>query len=237
MKPTIVVVGVAVGVLVANLGDVQAQMFGSQSRRGMSNAKLGQSASNLDDMAGTALRGNERFLRGNRRSSDFVGSDVRERKAFVGTQQSGAAPVQGPAVGRIVRPRAPVVAAAGVAAARRATSIYQPRLALAFDVPQVAPDVLTATVARQLAATPGLHPADRIEVSVADGSATLRGVVVSEHDRSLIEAMLLLEPGISNVRNDLKVMPLQQRPGENPPSAIQAPARSANERSTISPAK
>ena len=230
MKPTVIVVGIVVAVLVVELGDVQAQMFGSQSRRGMPNAKLGTTSSTAD-MAGTSLQGNERFLRRNRRASDFVGSDVRDQKSFVGAQQSGAAPTQGPAVGRIVRPRAPVVAPAAVAGARRGTAAYQPRLALAFEVPQVAPDVFTATVARQLAATPGLHPADRIEVSVADGTATLRGEVVSEQDRSLIEALLLLEPGISSVRNDLKVMPRQERSGENPPAAIRAPARSATERS------
>lgn len=234
MKPTIVAVGIVVGVLIADLGDVQAQMFGSQSRRGMPNAKLG-TASSTADMAGTSLQGNERFLRRNRRASDFVGSDVRERKGFVGSQQSGAAPTQGPAVGRIFRPRAPVVPSAADPGAHRGTAAYQPRLTLAFEVPQVAPDAFTATVARQLAATPGLHPSDRIEVSVADGIATLRGEVVSEHDRSLIEALLLLEPGISSVRNDLKVMPQQGRSGENPPSAIQTPARSVNERSPASP--
>lgn len=244
MKPTIVVVAVAVGVLLVTLGDAQAQMFGSQSRRGTTNARLGTSntrlgtaASNTAEMAGTSLQGNERFLRNNRRAGDFVGSDVRERKGFVGTQQTGATPTQGPAVGRIVRPRAPVVAGAlaAAAAARRAAPGYQPRLAVGFEVPQAAPDEFTATVARQLAAIPGLHPADQIEVSVADGIATLRGTVVSERDRSLIGALLLLEPGISSVRNDLKVTPPQERSGESLPSATPTPA---HERSTTSsPAK
>lgn len=233
MKRAFIVVGVAVGILVVQLGDAYAQMFGSQSRRGTTSARLGASGTSTDEMAGTSLQGNERFLRGNRRASDFVGSDVRERKGFVGTQQSGAARSESSPARRLVRPRAAAVVP--VSAVSPATGVYQPRVAVGFEVPQVAADEFTAMVARQLEAIPGLHPADRIEVSVANGTATLRGVVVSERDRSLIGTLLLLEPGISSVRNDLKVIPRQERSGESPPSALLAPVKPPSVRSTIAP--
>ncbi len=235
MKPAIIVVGIAVGVLVANLGDVHAQMFGSQARRGLASAKLGASGSSTDEMAGSVLHGNERFVRGNRRASDFVGSDVRDRKGFVGAQGGGTTRTVAPAVtaARLARPRR--ATNAPVPAINRATGTYQPRVAIGFETPQGAPDAISATVARQLAAIPGIHPADRIEVSVADGTATLRGVVVSERDRSLIAALLALEPGIWSVRNDLKVMPPQERSGGSLSSSLQTPVKPPTERSTLSP--
>ena len=235
MKPAILEVVIAVVAVLATFGDAHAQMFGSQSKSGTSASRLGAAGSTTSANEGSLIHGNERFIRGNRRAGDFIGGDARDRRGFVGTQRGGTAAAVAPAAAavRILRQRnMNTVPATPV---NRATGAYQPRVTIGFETPQVSSDAITATVARQLAATPGLSPANRIEVSVEGGTATLRGVVASERDRSLIERLLLFEPGISTVRNDLKVAPPTEYSGILPPSA-QPPSKSPSDRPAGSPA-
>ena len=49
-----------------------------------------------------------------------------------------------------------------------------------------------------------------LSVTVKDYTAILRGRVATEHDRSLAAALLLLEPGIWHVQNELVVEPAPQ---------------------------
>ena len=51
----------------------------------------------------------------------------------------------------------------------------------------------------------GMQVASPIRVWVVDGTAILRGVVGSPHDRSLIANMARLEPGIERISNQLDV--------------------------------
>ena len=44
-----------------------------------------------------------------------------------------------------------------------------------------------------------------ITVSVDNGVVVLRGKVADEHDRDLAEAMIRLNPGVYNVRNELQI--------------------------------
>jgi osmotically-inducible protein OsmY len=160
------------------------------------------------------LTGSERFWRENRRPGEFVGASSQETSQFIGAQSS-ATEIVAPAAEDLPAKQTPDASqvnlpAAGMAA--RAQRPYEPRLVVGFEVPaQPAPQFNAALVAR-LKALPGLHPANRIEVSVAAGTATLRGEVASERDRALVEQLLLFEPGISAVRNALTVKPPSQSP-------------------------
>ena len=165
---------------------------------------------------GSLLRGNERFIRGNRRSGDFVGNDLRARRGFIGSPQGGATQAVAPAAASVRVPRSADVNTEPATSVNRATGVYQPRVVLGFEVPRASSQAISAEVARQLAAIPGLHPTDRIVVSVEAGTATLRGAVASERDRSLIEKLILFEPGISAVRNDLQLIGRPGRSDENP---------------------
>jgi hypothetical protein len=158
-----------------------------------------------DANGASLLGGNERFLRRNRRAGTFVGTDSSETKDFVGAQSVEGTQQVGPAVGNVVRGNA--APAGSDNAGGRTARAYPPRLAPGFDVPQAA--TISDSVLRQLRATPGLDPSNQIEVTLAGQTATLRGVVASARDRALIEQLLLFEPGISVVRNDLVV----RRPG------------------------
>ncbi len=79
---TATAIGVCLLVL-AVVADARGQMFGPRP--------LGQSLSRRPSPGGSqnqeevgTLQGNERFLRSNRRATDFVGPDVRELQRYVG---------------------------------------------------------------------------------------------------------------------------------------------------------
>ena len=164
------------------------------------------------------FQGNERFVRGNRTARDFVGSDALERRTFVG--QQGAA-VQGPVISAIrdLRPQREV----NLNQAMRKLStrqMYNPRLQVQFDFERTSGEVLSDRIMTQLQRTETLTWTSPIEVSVADGTATLRGMVASARDREMAEQLVRFEPGISAVKNDLVVgspsLPPPPSPSDRP---------------------
>ena len=60
-----------------------------------------------------------------------------------------------------------------------------------------------------------------LEVSIDQGTATLRGVVATEHDRVLAERLALLEGGIRQVENLLEIE--SPSPGAEDAPALLAP--------------
>ena len=87
------------------------------------------------------------------------------------------------------------------------------------DVTRPTEEAIARDLARLRGVSPEYHLTSRIEASAAGGFATLRGEVASERDRTLIERLVLFEPGISAVRNDLKVVPPQSDSASPPPGA------------------
>ncbi len=158
------------------------------------------------DDAGT-LQGNERFLRTNRRASDFVGPDIRELQRFIGSIQARSPAALPPATTDVRR------------RIDRSTSVNQPLKPAGNDeigLPQLVfdfgrPSVIESDLQRELAGTlercPQLADSSRIEVSVAGRIATLRGEVASDADRDLVALLVSFEPGVSTIRNALEVVP------------------------------
>jgi len=198
-----------------------AQMF-SQNARGRPLARgfqVGRVAQALDAPAGQ-IRGTERFLRGNRSGSDFVGSDMRDRTTFVGAQ---AVDVRTPVVSAVQDLRAArEVNLNEPARSSRGNRLYSPRLRVDFAFTPGTDAQLSARLANQLQVTETLNLLAPIAVSVADGTATLRGVAASERDREMAGLLVRLEPGVSAVRNELTV--------QTPTAGEQSPANSANYR-------
>ncbi len=222
MKRLAMVLGVIGATWLAVPAETPAQMFGN--RRGSLNTPTaGQSEASL-------LRGNERFLRVNRRTRSFIGNDPRGR-SFVGVSGEGSTGRVRPAAGSVRIQTGPTANQTPAGTVNRSTGMYESRLAVGFEVPARDPKEVSAALARQLAAIPGLHPGNRIEVSVEGETATLRGKVASERDRALAEKLILFEPGIAAVRNELKVTPLPPPSGQNPPP----PARPDERRAADSP--
>ena len=92
--------------------------------------------------------------------------------------------------------------------------MYGPRLKVDFGfAPRPTAQVSTELTLR-LESSLALAGTGSIEVSKEGGKAILRGQVASERDRRLARLLLLLEPGISTVENQLIVGPPRSTPEE-----------------------
>jgi hypothetical protein len=181
-----------------------AQMFGSRRLGGT----LGRRPAPGDATGGT-LTGVERFIRANRRRTDFVGPDTFEQQFFVGGvggRVSG--PVRSAVEGLRIE-RGPAGAQSAPSGAARPTGISAPRLQVAFPVTETRAEDLQARLTEQLERSPSLGEGGTIEVLVSGRTAILRGEVVSEQDAVLAELLVGMEPGISEVRNELRWTPLR----------------------------
>jgi len=180
-----------------------------------------------------SIRGSERFLRGNRDVANFVGRDAEDVGGFVGLQQGETSELVEPAVEDLQIEAAPDANQVPAPAALPPAGMYRPRLRVAFEFsPQPSGTVSTA-LARQLHTCPGLHLRSPIEVYLEGETATLRGEVASERDRTLARLMVLFEPGISVVRNELVVTPARPTPLAPTPAATPAGAPTANSRPAV----
>lgn len=77
--------------------------------------------------------------------------------------------------------------------------------------PLPAPSDAGAALSAMLERSTRIQKRSALSVTVKDNTAILRGRVATEHDRSLAAALVLLEPGIWQVQNELVV--------ESPPPA------------------
>jgi len=147
--------------------------------------------------AGSAGSG-RRFLREERSVTDFVGSAIAREAAgrFVGGQSAASAPVSSIA-GLTEEARPPLNRPRII----RPAGLYAERLTL-----QLSESLQSLIQSRSVT----------IEVSPEGHSATLRGAVPSEHDRQTTELLVMFEPGIQMVVNELTVdstlPPIQRRP-------------------------
>ncbi|NLS90858.1 MAG: BON domain-containing protein [Planctomycetaceae bacterium] len=71
--------------------------------------------------------------------------------------------------------------------------------------PSRAPSAVASRLAERMTNSTWIQNRTPLEVSVDQGTATLRGVVSTEHDRLLAERLAMLEAGIWKVENQLKV--------------------------------
>ncbi len=205
--------------VVGMLGDIaSAQMFGRRQLGRPLSRQAPPGFGQTQEEVGT-LQGNERYIRGNRSPTDFVGPDVREMQRFVGS-------VQGTTRGRVtpmtegLRRRVDRSASINQPLAPTPKSqMYLPRLDVDFSEVGLGKDYLESSALDTLARSPQMSGSSHIAVSVAGRTAILQGEVPSAKDRDLAEVLLAFEPGISQVRNELVVNPDLGPPG---PRSLQA---------------
>lgn len=192
----------------------QAQMFGPSQRTfgqplsrqpGFSRFGGGQGVAAVADSAGK-LEGNERFLRKNRRPTDFVGPDSVEMSRFIGNVQANARRQVRPAAEDLREPTDRSTTINRARAPAPPGTLYDPKITLSFTA-HINPSEVAQRVVGVLAECPRLSNASRIEVSVEGRTAILRGVVLAESDHDLATYLVAFEPGISKVQNDLRVDP------------------------------
>ena len=212
MKPKLILVLLTLVAVPAAAGKARAQLFGNRPVR---STPLRRARPGMDDVG--TVTGNERFVRGNRRGTDFVGTDSRDRRDFVGMQQgdtsgqirsaiTGLRPRSGPDANRTQRQPA-----------RRRTEMYDPRLKVNFAFSQRPSQQIASDLIRRLESSLAIDQTGWIEVSLEGEKATLRGEVASERDRALARLLVLFEPGISVVQNDLTVKAPPPSPGGRRP--------------------
>lgn len=181
--------------LIADLA--HAQLFRPQNRFGG-----GRRAAQLNQEAGS-LSGRERFLRANRRASDFVGGDSRDNVGFVGATESGRRATPTRIEAQTTDRSASINRPAPVAQAGR---IYPPRLTVAFAV-SAASGIAPSTLDRIQATLVdrGLVERQGLAVRSNGSSLVLNGTAPSDHQRRLAELLASFEPGVSRVENRLRV--------------------------------
>ena len=203
---------IAATCVVAFACEARAQMFGSRQLGSMLARQRGPGAvSNPAAPAitnpGGMITGAERYVRGARQATDFIGTDAGDRRRFVGRQQS---------LGRRTlsttlqpRPQANVNQAMPAESGSAAT-LYPPRMVLDDELMVIQPEGLRSSLEQHLQKSPAIHWTGPFEVSVEGRTAVLRGEVASERDRDLAEALVQFEPGVSDVQNDLTVTILSE---------------------------
>ena len=75
-----------------------------------------------------------------------------------------------------------------------------------FNVSPILPAKVRSQAQNRLAKLPGLSKYNKVAVELEGVTATLSGQVVSQREKTLVERLVLLEPGINDVKNDLIIV-------------------------------
>jgi len=169
-------------------------------------------ASDQTNVAGQ-ISGDERFLRDNRDPGQLVGGSTQGVGSLRG-QTDGGQGTSGGASGFSSRSQF-----SNFMNSRAFGSTRQQRQQLRVPLrigpnsfPFSAPATAITTgpnlrVQDRLARLPQLKNAGSLKVEMEGQVAVLRGEVASQHERDLVGRLVLLEPGIADVRNELRVGP------------------------------
>lgn len=153
-----------------------------------------------------------RYLRTQRSTRDFVGNDSQETARFVGNTTARNDGNAGDSVSGL---REQTVVRVNRVRIRRATGPYMPRLSVAFAVPErsLVPTKAAPSPSTEFTEQPRLSPlakfVERHQIGVSPGPTVrdvrLTGTVPTAHDRRIAELLLLFEPGVETVTNDLEI--------------------------------
>ena len=155
-----------------------------------------------------------RFMRKNRNAGNFVGQDSVDARKIVGAVQVQPGLAGQPAALEVQERRIPESLINPQRTPPPRTRMYEPKLVVGFQhVPRQRAEV-AASLQGQLRHLTQLDPTLQISTTVVGETVHLRGVVGSAEERELIEQMMLFEPGISAVQNDLTIpVAVPPRPG------------------------
>jgi hypothetical protein len=181
---------------------------------GDSQPQLGESiAIGAAENAGT-IKGSERFLRRNRSGRSFVGSDLRERRSFVGRQQARETAQIGSAVTATpVPPRPDVNQQLRQTRDRTPGTIYRPRLVVDLVSSTSIDEATGAAIVDDLELIIAQGMGESVQTRLEGQTVVLEGTVGSSHARSLAEQIARLAPRVWDVRNELVVADVAQPPG------------------------
>ena len=210
---------------------------GTTSPRGSTGTgNQGQSASNnglsLMQSVDGGVSGSERYVRGNRQNQ-FVGSGSEDARA-VGVASMGGNNSAGQQFGSLLGGRggsnllgqlmqgSQFNQPGRTQGGRTGTPQIRVPISLGFTPKPIATSRITAQVQTRLGKLPALTTVGPIAVTVEGEAVVLRGTVATEGDRQLAAELLMLEPEVTLVKNELKVQPLADTSGEALPAPTTA---------------
>ncbi len=184
-------------IVVVSGQDASAQLFGDTTLN--PNRQRRNSASELS----TSVI--DRFMNSDRRSTGFVGAASSGQTPFVGAGNA-AQTATGTTTSAVTGLREETAPPVNVARTRTAAGIYDPKLTVGFqyqrsDGQKQPSGPAQPTTVQSYAAKRGLS----LIVSPDGTTAHLQGSVESPKQRRLAELIVLFEPGIETVVNDLTV--------------------------------
>jgi osmotically-inducible protein OsmY len=198
--------------LAPRLLSAQSSSGTSQNNQTSQTSQAGQTSNVINaSEAASQLEGSERFLRENRQVGQMVGGMGQGVGNLRGQTDSASGASQGANLfggqsQMSMFNQAMYNYGMANSLSRQQQQLRVP-LRLGFAVPATpsASPVAVARVQSRLAKIPQLRGIGSVAVQVDGRVAVLRGQVASEHDRDLLTRLVLLEPGISDVRNELQV--------------------------------
>jgi hypothetical protein len=203
-------------------GDVSSSgnsLFGSG---GQGQAAIGSSATTAEGMQAGTVTGSERFVRGNRTAANsFVGADTTEVRNISSGGDIAAQRGMQNAFNQFRQLNQFAQQFGNFNNNYNQNSRTQVRVALTLGFePPVAtgPADVTAVVGERLTRLPGVRLAGTPQVVVEGRTAVVRGTAATEQDRERVSRLLLLEPGIAAVRNEMTVAQGSAGPGSRPSS-------------------
>ena len=176
---------------------------------------LGGTQGMSDLLQGNLATGNERFVRGNQ--GGFIGADAAEVSAVTNAMAGAAAGRtnnRGGQNGQLRNSsgqngRRTNQAGRGGRNTGRGRRTLQPELRVAFRHPEPVPATVSANLTARIQRDLSSRLGNVAGVEVVGRVVTLRGSVASRYDRIVAEKLVMLEPGVSRVRNELRVVPPQ----------------------------
>lgn len=166
---------------------------------------FGSNRTTGDGASGDAASG-ERFSRENRQGQ-FVGSDSGDLQNFL-SQAAGARGGPNAAGGRGGQNRQGFNQGGQQQPAR----LIRATLRVAFSYPPRNTVAASTKLASRINVSRVIQPIVPVEVTISNRTATLRGVVATANGRDLAVRLVLLEPGISRVKNELTVASSDEQP-------------------------
>ena len=213
-------------------------MFGSRSLgqgiSGGGSSAFGGTPGNMVEQAQSGagqVQGGERFTREGRDAAAFVGADSGDSANFFGQTQGLAGSGLEQFLSRAAQRDFQNQAGAGGSS----SAPLRPALSLGFSPPVISSAVFNARISDRLSRLPNLEILEPVSVGLSDRTAILQGRVASERDREMIAQLLMLEPGVSAVQNDLQVGAPNLPPTPVAPKSVDSAVDSAGPTATPIP--
>ncbi|MFT5299395.1 MAG: hypothetical protein ACI87E_000429 [Mariniblastus sp.] len=191
----------------------------AQGTRNLGRPLIRQASPAAGNNAIGQIQGGERFLRANRQASDFVGSNQGDASGFVGLTQGRVSGEIASSTGGLIEQADLTFQINQPFPAMSRDEPYPPRLVLGADFPVELASKRIGNIVKSLNQKLNRVAGTSVEVSVAGRKAIIHGEVTSSRERDLAEILLLFEPGIDSVQNNLKL----NRPDSVPPKRQSSP--------------